>query len=199
MATSVVEICNSALIKCGARRIFSLDDATKEARLCKSQYPIARDFCLRLHPWNCAIKRVTLAPLAQTPKYEYTYQFQLPDDCLRPLIDHDECDDWRIEGRTILTNQSSLNLKYVSQVVDPVLFDTNLTEVIAAYLAADIVFSLTGSETQRTTLLQIFNIINPLAKSVDAKEEPTIEVQADLFLKSRTSGPGRPLRRDRDA
>lgn len=176
-----------------------MDDATKEARLCKSQYPIARDFCLRLHPWNCAIKRAVLAPVAQTPEYEFTYQFNLPADCLRPLIDQDELNEWRIEGRKILADVDEINLKYIGQVVDPALFDSNLVEVIAAYLAADIVYALTGSESQRTLLLQVFATVNPIAKSVDAKEEPADELRADLWLRSRESGPGRPLRRDRDA
>ena len=61
MATSVIEICNNALVDLGEEPITSLADNTKAARLCNQRWPAVRDAVLRAHPWNCA---VTLARLA---------------------------------------------------------------------------------------------------------------------------------------
>lgn len=61
MATDAVAICNSALLKIGTEKITSLSDNTKRAIICNEQYAKIRDQVLRAHPWNFAIKRVTLS------------------------------------------------------------------------------------------------------------------------------------------
>lgn len=61
MATSDVEICNSALQKLGAEDITSLSDNTRRAQLCNRQYNKIRKKLLRSHPWNFAIKRQFLS------------------------------------------------------------------------------------------------------------------------------------------
>lgn len=66
MATSDVEICNSALAKLGAESITSLSDTTRRAVLCNRQYDKIRKKMLRMHPWNFAIKRVWLSPITET-------------------------------------------------------------------------------------------------------------------------------------
>lgn len=66
MATDL-SICNSALIKLGANIITSLDQNSKEAILCKAQYPIVLARALQAHPWNFAIKRVTLQKMVTNP------------------------------------------------------------------------------------------------------------------------------------
>ena len=57
---SVVEICNEAMDLLGAATITSLDENSKEARLCNRRFSTVRDAVLRSHPWNCLIKRITL-------------------------------------------------------------------------------------------------------------------------------------------
>jgi hypothetical protein len=61
MSTTVEEICNSALIKCGSKPISSITDSNKRAELCTTMYPKVRDKLLRSHPWNFAIRRMPLA------------------------------------------------------------------------------------------------------------------------------------------
>lgn len=60
MATNSVEIANNALTVVGTRRITALSDTSKEGRVCNDNYDISRKACLRLHPWNFAVKRVVL-------------------------------------------------------------------------------------------------------------------------------------------
>ena len=52
MATSSVDICNSALNIIGASNIISLDEDSKAGRICKQRYPNVRDSVFRSHPWN---------------------------------------------------------------------------------------------------------------------------------------------------
>ena len=66
MATEV-SICSNALRRLGDDPITSLTDDTERARLCNSFYPDARDAVLRLHTWNFAVTRASLAQLAAAP------------------------------------------------------------------------------------------------------------------------------------
>ncbi len=65
MATSDVEICNSALQKLGAETITTLADNSRRASLCNRQYDKIRKKLLRAHPWNFAIKRAALVEITE--------------------------------------------------------------------------------------------------------------------------------------
>ena len=71
MVSTVVDLCNMALIRLGATRITSIDDDSKQALLCKQYYEQTRDEVLYDHEWNCAIVRASLAQLAETPAFGY--------------------------------------------------------------------------------------------------------------------------------
>src|SRR5262245_9022978 len=115
MATSEVQICSNALLLLGAGTINSFDDDNDRTRLVSNLWPNAKDAILRLHPWNCAIKRSQLAPDSAAPPFDYTYQFTLPADCLRVLSvgEVGENPDYQIEGRRILFDESLLNLRFI--------------------------------------------------------------------------------------
>ena len=66
MATKV-SICSNALLLLGDKTINSLDEGTDRASLASNLYDSVRDSLLRSHPWNCAVKRVILAPDTETP------------------------------------------------------------------------------------------------------------------------------------
>ena len=150
---SVVQICNSALNQLGAASITALTDNSKNARLCNERYNTVRDSVFRSHPWNSLIKRIQLAQNTSTPVYGFSYQFNLPSDCLRVLTIDAYNSDYKVEGRKILCNESSIKLVYVSQVTDPNEMDVLLRETIAAALAADIAYAITAN-LQVTKLMQ---------------------------------------------
>ena len=74
MATSSVDICNSALNIIGASNIISLDEDSKAGRICKQRYPNVRDSVFRSHPWNCLVNRVQLTADTTNPTFEFQYQ-----------------------------------------------------------------------------------------------------------------------------
>lgn len=188
MATDAVEVANSALAKIGAPTILSLDDDTKEARLCKIRLTPIRRIVLRMHPWNCAIARVSLAPLVETPAFDFTQVFQMPSDCLR-LIEITPRDVfYRIEGRKILANESELQLRYLKDETDWTKLDELLSEAIACYLAWDIGYPIVQSNTVVERCWKQFETIKRQAKSVDAQEERDYELTADTFLDARIQG-----------
>jgi len=200
MALTDTQICNDALTLCGANTIMSLTDASREARICNKNYARSRDFVLRQHSWNCAIKRVVLAPNTTTPAFDFTYSFDLPGECLKVVrVGTDpewrDC-DWRVEGRTILFDESTLNLRYVHRITDESLFDENLAETIAHYLAYRIVFALTANNALKTSLFQMYKDTLRISKSMDAKEDSAEQMHSDLFVTSRRSFGASKLRQD---
>lgn len=171
MAQTLVDCCNSALQRVGATTILSLSDNSPEARACSVAYDSNRRDELRKHPWNFAIKRVVLAPDATAPAFDYAYAFTLPSDCLRVLRPATSDLDWQIEGRKILTNDSTtLNLRYLADIEDCSQWDSSFYNVVAAALAVDIVERLTQSNVKKQNLEKDYDDAIKEARRVDAIE-----------------------------
>jgi len=114
-----IEISNLALMMLGQSSIISFYDGTDKANLCEAFYPQVRDEVLRAHPWNCARVRVQLAALGASPVYGFTYQYQLPTDpyCLKVLdVNDDSSVVWRIEQRTLVTDEGEVYITYTGRV-----------------------------------------------------------------------------------
>lgn len=144
---SVVDICNNALIDLGASAISSLTEDSKAARLCNQRFDSIRDTVFRFHPWNCLVKRASLAADTDTPAFEYSFQYTLPTDpyCLRVLGLETADFLFKVEGRKILTNETVVNIIYVARVLDTNEYDFGLIETLSAALAASLAYPLIGS------------------------------------------------------
>ena len=69
MSYSDLDLVNFALAKAGAEAIESLDDTDHTAKICNKLYIPTKDFVLRQHAWNCAIKKADLGS-ANVPPIE---------------------------------------------------------------------------------------------------------------------------------
>nr|BAR39379.1 tail tubular protein A [uncultured Mediterranean phage uvMED] len=167
---SEVDICNGALNQLGASTILSLTEDSKNARLCNARYTQIRDSIFRSHLWNCLMKRVELAKDTATPSWGFSYQFTLPADCLRvvTILNYDY--DYKIEGRKILANHSTVKIQYVARITDPNQYDELLRECISAGLAADIAYGITSSNPVSSNMYALFQDKLREARFVDATE-----------------------------
>lgn len=145
---SAVTICNTALRLLGAGTITSLNDNTVEGRAALGSYDDTREALLRSHPWNFAMKRASLtSPLSTTPAWEYAYQFQLPPDCLIVrAIDRDTLNfaAWKVEGRVLLCDMSTVNILYTRNVEDAMLMPADFAKALAGLCAIEFAHQLTG-------------------------------------------------------
>ena len=190
---SVVDICNGALNQLGATTILSLTEDSKNARLCNSRYTQVRDSVFRSHPWNCLQKRVELAQDTTAPAWGFKYAYTLPADCLRLLRILDYDSNYKVEGRKILSNTSSMKILYVSRVTDPNEYDELLRETLSAALSADIAFAVTSNNTTATNMYNLFQDKLKDARFVDSTEGQNIEqdlgmsdvIDAGTFINSR--------------
>ena len=166
---STVEICNIALSNLGDQLITSLTEANARARACNLRFNDTRDAVLRSHPWNCAMSRATLA-VSGTPDWGYSNSFALPTDCLRVLDVENPDTEWKIEGRNIVSDGSTIKIRYIAQVTDTTLFDSTLVQAIALKLAWEIAETLTGNIDLKREMWQKYQFAISEARSNDAME-----------------------------
>lgn len=186
---SAVDICNSALNNIGASNIIALTEDSRSGRLCNQRYEFVRDSVFRSHPWNCLIRRATLAQDTDAPAWEYAYSYQLPADpyCLRILEVEGEKDgvEYVIEGRKLLTDEGSIKIRYVARITDPNEYDTLLIETIAAALAADLAYPIANSIGLQNNLFSIYQSKLSEARFVDATEGTPDVIIATDFINAR--------------
>ena len=190
---SIVGICNGALNQLGATTILSLSEDSKNARLCNSRYTQIRDALFRTHPWNCLQKRVQIAADTTAPAWGFKNAYTLPADCLRLLKILDYDSNYKVEGRKILSNTSSMKILYVARVTDPNEYDELLRETLSASLGADIAFGVTSNNQTATNMYNLFQEKLKDARFVDSTEGQNIDsdlgmadvIEASTFINSR--------------
>ncbi len=157
---SETDICNMALGRLGAERIVSIDDtASVPAQRCRLHYDQTRDALLRSYNWTFAKGRETLVAEDETPDFEYDFQYILPADFLAMVSPYEgvpfneNIHTFSIEGKRFLTNETTVELRFIKKIVDTTKFDPLFVEVLVLRLALKILPSVAGGDT-------------PLAKSV---------------------------------
>ena len=175
MATSVIEICNNALLDLGEDAIMSLGDESKAAGLCNHRWPAVRDAVLRAHPWNCAMAQAELAAGTAAPLWKWEYQYVLPTDFLRitQLVGEDgtTIPDWEIQGGIVLCNEAApIFISYVRRETDPGKYDALLGETLSARLAATLAYPLSGSTSLAQSYWEVYQTKLAEARGVDARE-----------------------------
>ena len=189
---SVVNICNSALNLIGASTISALTEDTKNARLCNQRYEPVRDRVFRGHNWNCLIKRVELARNSTDPVMEFNYSYALPSDFLRVMKIHNGTTDsiaadlpYKIEGKNIVTDQTTVYLVYVALDTDPNNYDAYLREAISHQLAADLAYAITNNATLANNYMTRADERLREARFIDATENSLDTVEANEFTDAR--------------
>ena len=190
---SVVEICNGSLNQLGATTILSLTEDSKNARLCNSRFTQVRDAVFRSHPWNCLQKRVELAADTTAPAWGFSFAYTLPADCLRLLRILDYDSNYKVEGRKILSNTSSMKILYIGRITDPNEYDESLRETLSAALGADIAFAVTSNNQTATNMYNLFQDKLKDARFIDSTEGQNVDqdlgmsdqIDASTFINSR--------------
>ena len=190
MASSEVKVCNSALIKVGCDLITTLSDDNKRARACNEQYAKCRDEVLAAHPWNFTIARKEFAQTANTPSWNWKYEYTIPSDVLR-ILEIDSPSPWAVEVnpvsgvKVLVTDSSDCFAKYIRKTTDTTLWSPSFDETLAVRLASDLAYHLVQSTTLMAALMDIYVKMLAQARSFDAQEGTPPEVEADDWLNSR--------------
>lgn len=193
---SVIQVANRALTKLGSARITSLSDDVKAARAVSSCFDDLRDAELRAHRWQFAMKRASLAALAEAPAYGWDLQYQVPADFLKLDMVNDqfpstvlenyigeELVDYVLEGNKILTNiDAPLKLRYIAQVTDPNQWDPCFREALACRIAAELAEDLTQNATKRQLAWEEYKRAMVAAVRANAVERQPVKLADDAWV-----------------
>ncbi len=144
----------------------------------------SRRAVLRDHVWNFAMKRTILTVVASVPPaFGFQYGFVLPDDFVRVvhLTENTtgrslDTNCWKVEGQNIMSNSTSINLRYIFDCENEEMFDSLFSECLGLYLAKKCCFFLTGSQSRVQELQQAYDDALKRAKFVNATENPADQV-----------------------
>jgi len=185
MATSVVDICNNALVRIGSKTITSLTDGDKVANACNTVYERTRDTLLRMHLWNFAVTRQELASEEDAPAFGLSYSFPLPADFIRAVALDNTDEPYKIEKGKLLTNSSTAQLIYVARIEDVTKFDPLFIEALILMLGINLSYILIGSGGRENSLKEELKSTLFLAKQVDGQDDTPDQLTADTFLRGK--------------
>ena len=125
--------------------------------------------------------------IRRSPAFEYSYLYDLPSDCLRVWKIDDETANpsWKVEGGQILSDNSSLEIRYVKDSTDYTLMDPLFYEAWATYTAWDISLELGRDMTVKDRLMEDFIKLLGKARFVDATENSQSSLDASDWTGSR--------------
>lgn len=185
MAISNTSICNLALADVGIKRINNFEnslESSSQAIACRLHFEPTRDALVRSHYWRFASARQSLSQDTVDPDFEFDNQFILPNDFLRQksffgdnfTASGNLTVTYAIEGQRLLTNEDSVDLRYIKKVTDPTQFDPLFVQVFAKQLALKLT-SLAGATPKiRESLKDDLKILMPQVRALDRQETNTI-------------------------
>ncbi len=165
---SVVDICNLALAHLGDNATvasISPPEGSAQAEHCARFYPIARDSLLNMHAWSFAMRRASLAAVANAWS-TWQYAYALPADCLTAMavLAPDAADDYSthftppsaptwyfaptvaagtyapqnftVEAGVVYTNQENAVLRYLGLEVDTTRYPPLFVMALSWHLAS---------------------------------------------------------------
>lgn len=169
---SRTSICNLALTRLGVDVITSLLDESEQARLCNLLFNQSLDYLLQLYPWNFSLVKASLARSATSPLYDYAYQYQLPTDpyCLQ-VVNTQYDFTYKIEGRMLLSNESSIYITYIKRVTDISELSSLFIETLVFYLASQLCLPLTNNKGMADDMQAKYQMALQKARLRDAQED----------------------------
>lgn len=184
---SKTSICNKALKKIGIARLLNVDtDGSKQASECRSAYDDVLLELLRLHNWNFAINRATLNKDNTAPVYGFANRFILPTiPKLIKLIEVENNPEFALEGNFLLTDESSINIKFIGKQIDVNKYDSLFINLFASRLATEIAYTLTADKKLSEKMMEETQYYLSLARSKDMQEDQRVPIMGSRYNSAR--------------
>lgn len=186
---TLVDLFNQAIVLCGSEAVLAtVDDANKEARLCRLHYDQARRACLQRHVWKFSTTRVVIdQDLSEIPPFGFTARHLVPDNYIRIVKFNENFEEkWTREGRYFLSyNAAPIRVRYVFDEILIEKWDPLFIDALIAELAKRICYALTQSNDRLADADTMARIAIKHAKRADAIEQSAPEMEADEFVMGR--------------
>ena len=185
-AFSPTQVCNLGLRQANIEPITSFDAGTREADLCKEYYQLSRAEILEEHSWSFATLRATLAQAATAPLGEdWLYRYALPAAyiAMQAVIDYTDT-EYRIEAdednRYILTNASTLMIRYTFDQDNTALWAPSFIEAVGMKVATYVVGPVKRSRTDWQRVTAMYESSLARAKTHDNRNKTPIIDREEL-------------------
>lgn len=207
MPYSKTELFNLALAEVPAPAVTSDTENSPEAKACRRFYDACLAELVDGFEWRFAKKQAVLAEITNDREDEWTYAYQVPSDCAKPLalvvplqqqeypgepgdaypadLLNGRAIPYDLQGTTIYTNQDEATLRYVRNSV--VLADLPALTAKALYLelAARVSGFLTQRDDRKAALLQLAATALVKAQVADRQKQPTTSERTPDWIKAR--------------
>jgi hypothetical protein len=204
MATSKLAVWNGCLRLCRERKLSSLTENREPRRLLDDAWGDgsttgAVKACLEMGQWTFATRsaQIEYTPSIE-PDFGYRRAFDQPSDMVRPVgICSDEYFNspllqYADERRYWYADLDTIYVRYVSNDseygADLSLWSEVFAKLVEAYLAREIVGSLTGGDSERVE--KSFGMAKKEAQSLDAMNNPTKFLPMGSWSRARFGGWG---------
>lgn len=183
---SKIDIVNLALSRLSSARITSFNDNTIEAKTINTIYDQVAENVMAMGPWTACTRRATLARTTETPVFGYNYSYQLPTSpkCLR-LIRINECKlgdtKFDVEGTKLLTDLSSVQIKYITFLTDSEDYGPYLRQAITERIIVELGYAKTGEYKINQGLEQAFQAKVEMWLNEDNQQASSEYVPSDTF------------------
>jgi len=196
--SNAVELCNLALLRVNRSPISSLTDDSLSAQACNQVYEQAREALLSQYNWTFALTGAELAVAIdnsrlpdETPDVyaarkdkrliEYLRAYSLPADFLRLVYCYDSLNNilvcitgqkppYLLEGNFILSDHSSLKLKYIKDIDVVSAFSPMFTDCLILDIAIRISKLMNDSSTYLQQLEADYQLQLEKAKISDCQQ-----------------------------
>ncbi len=177
---SETSICNQALGRIGGLQIKNVEtDTSPQAIQCRLHYEQTRDSLLRSYSWRFASGRATLSA-GDTPDFEWSNAFTLPTDfmAMKSIYEARFSDinfrNYAIEGNEILTNETTMEIRYTKKVTDVSEFDSLFVKVLILLLADVLIGPLAGGDPRiQKKIDSALDELMPSVRALDGQETNT--------------------------
>lgn len=199
MAATQLGLYNEALRLIGERRLASISENREPRRVLDDVWNDgAREYCLEQGQWNFAMRAVEITASTVIPTFGFTHAFDKPNDFIRtcgvaedqsfarPLIDTlEEVGFW-------FANIDPIYVRYVSNAntygFDLARWPSSFSKYVAAFLASEVVFTLTQSTEKQKYITALMEYRLKKARSIDAMADATAFAPEGNWTMSRKGG-----------
>jgi hypothetical protein len=190
MAASAISICSNALLMLGAQPINDFTEDSDRARLASNLYEPVRNYVLRRHPWNCAVKRVALAPDVTPPVSDWAFQYTLPSDYMRSLAvgERGAEIEFKIESGKLLCDDNPCLLRYVWRNENPATWDDMLVWGMTMSMKAVMAYPITQSTSLDQVVEAALKDVLKQARAVDGMDDSPETLGDSPLFQSRFGG-----------
>lgn len=190
---SATEICNQALSYLGSYEVNDITTPRSDIeKVCSRWYDDTRRACLREGLLNSAVYTKKIPADVETPISHWSYQYTLPNDCVRLLgISSSKFESYDFENGKLVCNiapEDGLYIRYIGDLKDTTRFNSLFKEYLALKLAYNMCYQITKKSEKLTQIKQMMDMAYNNFNVAEGQENRPVIINNSKYRNARISG-----------